>query len=826
MKTPAFLSAAKARLNTLQQQARVLPGQVLSRVKTLTKRSATVAKVVAPGTTKTPVQPPILQTPRAPGTHGIWGGNSRAAKAAQALSAAYAEAHPVATATAVADPSVTLPAPMAVPTSSVQVSPAEVGGARNAAEALSANSSDLVEALKAMGIAAQPAMPGAQGAGHGVWDGKHGVPLFLVVPEDFIAASRQATEQRRARPFVPRRRRTKTAQERLDQEAAVPEIAHDISTEPTVEIAPEDVATVDDVAEVHEKVSDISERLEDLEQLLASHPLPPAVEPVTAAPAPLVAEAPAATTLTPQAVVEPLAESSKPVVEQSTEPVTPEEELKVEAAPKVEEPVAELPEPEVAAEPEPEPEPEPEMVKRYRAPQAEPKHVLKAAPEPLAEPEVADEDEDDGLAVEAVPSAKTKEPTALRTKIVLVDTPVVERKKPEKSKEAKKPEAKKETKPEPEAPPMDIIYKPRPTRKVSAFQEFMASLKYFGLGGARSSFVVNLATMLDAGLPLVDALRTQLTETKNKAMKSIIQEITDSVEAGSPLWRAMDDLHFFSPHAIALVRIGEEAGNMAENMGYLAAQQEKDANLKGKIQMAMMYPSIVLTLMFFIVVGLGMFVLPQLISVLFSLNAKLPMVTLWVIAFTNFFTQYGAIAVPGFLFGVFVYATLSKFTKLKIVTQWIIFHSPGVGKLMRQATIARFGVIVGGLMQAGVPLVDALISLVEVTPIVSYKNFYQRLLDHICNGDTFSKSFTAIKGSEKFIPTSMQQLIVTGERSGALAKIMMKVSEIYEKEANNTAEKLPVILEPVILLVIGGLVGTIAFAIIIPIYSVVGNIGH
>lgn len=789
MRTPAFLQSALGRVKALPAQARAVPQQAWSKAKQMMHRRTPTPPVVpaAPAPAAASLDA-VLTAPRSPGTHGIWGGNARAAKAAQALSAAYGQNQP-AVATAVAEPP-----------------PATTVAKADTAAAVSANSLDLVEALKAMGIAAQPVTPGGQAnSGHGVWDGKNGVPLFLVVPEDFIAASRQAMEQRRARPYIPRRRRSKTAQERLDRQAeqGVTESVENTQTNPATEIAPEDVATVDEVAEVHEKVAEVSERLQDLEALLAAHPLPPAAPPMEAV-APVVA--PAAATAAPPFVPEVVAPAAQ-AAEPEPEPVQPQA-----VAPVAEEPAEEA-----------------EMVRRYRPAQEEPKHVFAATPAPKAQPApaaAAEDDEDDGLRISAVPSAKTKPAEAPRTKIVLVDEPVIDRPKPKREPEAKKPEPKKETKPAPEPEPMDIIYKPRPTRKVSAFQEFTASLKYFGLGAQRSAFVQNLATMLDAGLPLVDALRTLMKETKVKAMRSIVQEIVDSVETGSPLWRAMDDLHFFSPHAIALVRIGEEAGNMAQNMVYLAEQQEKDANLKGKVQMAMIYPSIVLTLMFFIVVGLGMFVLPQLISVLFSLNAKLPVVTLWVIAFTNFFTGYGHIAVPAFLFSVFLYATLSKFTRLKVVTQWVVFHIPGVGKLMRQATIARFGVIVGGLMQAGVPLVDAMISLVEVTPVVSYKKFYQKLLDHICNGDTFSKSFAAIRGSDKLLPSSMQQLIITGERSGALAKIMVKISEIYEKEANHTAEKLPVILEPIILLVIGGLVGTIAFAIIIPIYSVVGNIGH
>ncbi len=360
----------------------------------------------------------------------------------------------------------------------------------------------------------------------------------------------------------------------------------------------------------------------------------------------------------------------------------------------------------------------------------------------------------------------------------------------------------------------------------SGFQKFIAGVGYIGLGKERMAFVQNLATMLNAGLPLIDAIRTIQAETKPKPMKKLLQRILDAVDNGSPLWRAMEAQSFFTPHAIALVRIGEEAGSLSENMTYLAAQEEKDHELKSKVKMAMIYPSIVMTIMVVVVVILGMFVLPNLIGVLTSLNVPLPLVTRIVIAVSNMFTEYGTIGVPAGLGGLVVLMVLNKYTPLKVVFQWITFRIPGVGALAREATIARFGVILGGLMKAGVPVTEAMHSMVEVTTIVAYRNLYSRMLDHITIGDSFSKTFETLKESKKLIPPSVQQLVVTGEKSGALADIMLKIADIYDKKASETAQKLPIILEPMLLLFMGGLVGTIAFAILVPIYSIVGNVGR
>lgn len=363
-------------------------------------------------------------------------------------------------------------------------------------------------------------------------------------------------------------------------------------------------------------------------------------------------------------------------------------------------------------------------------------------------------------------------------------------------------------------------------KEKSGLGKFFASLNNMGMGKQRVAMIQSLAMMMNAGLPLIDALETLEHEIRNRAAKKIVKRIGAAVDAGTPLWRAMQQQYLFTPYEIALVRIGEEAGNLARNMEYLAIQQEKDRALRAKVKMAMIYPTIVMILMFIIVMGLGMFVLPNLIQVLLSLNAELPVTTRAVIYVTNMFSEYGAVAIPSMIGGFIVLALLAKFTPFCAVTQWVSFHIPGVGALGRSATIARFGVILGGLLRAGVPLTEALSSLEDVTHVVAYKKLYKNLLEHILQGDSFSKSFQAIRGSSKLLPISVQQLVVTGEQSGTLSETLLKIAEIYEKKAEETAEKLPVILEPMLLLFIGGLVGTIAFSIITPIYGVVGNVGR
>jgi len=330
--------------------------------------------------------------------------------------------------------------------------------------------------------------------------------------------------------------------------------------------------------------------------------------------------------------------------------------------------------------------------------------------------------------------------------------------------------------------------------------------------------------MLVAGLPLMDVLKTFLAETRSKPMRKMVNGIIADVENGSPLWRAMESRHLFSPYDIAMVRIGEESGALARNMEYLSEQREKDRALRQQVKMAMIYPTIVLVMMFVIVMGLGLFVLPNLVTVLYALKVELPLATRIIIYITNIFERYGMIFVPALFALMFLFILLAKFTRFKAVSQWIVFRLPGIGRLASEASIARFGVVLGGLLKAGVPVVEALESLRDVTQVVSHKKLYSKILEHIRIGDSFHTAFEKCHESEKILSVSVQQLIIAGERSGSLAESLLQISNIYEKKASETAKVLPVILEPVLLLIIGALVAGIAFAIIVPIYSVVGNI--
>lgn len=363
------------------------------------------------------------------------------------------------------------------------------------------------------------------------------------------------------------------------------------------------------------------------------------------------------------------------------------------------------------------------------------------------------------------------------------------------------------------------------TQQKSGMKQIAGMFASFGLGREKAHFIENLAILLNSGLSVVDALKTIQLEIRVKPMKKIVSRIIDEVESGIPLWMSMDHQNFFSTYALALIRIGEESGALSKNMEYLSVQQEKDRALRSKVQMAMIYPTIVLTLTVGITLGLSWFVLPKLVDVLLTLNAELPLSTRIIIFIADFFKKNGSVAVPLTVAGFVFIFLICRFTRLRGPAQRCIFKTPGIGTMARAATIARFGVILGSLLKAGVPIVESIRSMAHVTDTIFYREFYLKLANEIEVGQSFSAAFTSIKDTKKLLPASVQQLIITGEKSGRISDMLMRISDIYARKAEEAAQRLPVIMEPMLLLFIGGLVGTIALSIIIPIYSIVGNVG-
>lgn len=360
--------------------------------------------------------------------------------------------------------------------------------------------------------------------------------------------------------------------------------------------------------------------------------------------------------------------------------------------------------------------------------------------------------------------------------------------------------------------------KERKQKKISRFYSW-------GLGEEKEYFVENLAMLVGSGMGILQALAAIKAELRAKRMKKIITFLEDEINAGSNLWRALQEVNIFSGQVVSLIKIGEEAGRLTENLRVVSLQQQKERIFRSKIRAAMTYPIIVMSLTVVIGISITWFILPKLSKIFSELKVELPLLTKILISFGDFLGKNGSIAVPLFLLTLFILVYLIFFfPKSKVFGQFILFHFPGVKKLIQETEIARFGFILGTLLDAGLPIIDALESLGQSASFSSYKKMYNFLKTSVAEGNSFQKSFSLYSPARTLIPIPIQQMIVAGEQSGRLSEILIKIGENFEVRLDDTTKNLTVILEPILLIIIWFGVVAVALAIILPIYSLIGGL--
>ncbi|EKD46878.1 MAG: Type IV pilus assembly protein tapC [uncultured bacterium] len=340
-------------------------------------------------------------------------------------------------------------------------------------------------------------------------------------------------------------------------------------------------------------------------------------------------------------------------------------------------------------------------------------------------------------------------------------------------------------------------------------------------------FIENLSMLMSSGMDILTALDSIKKEVRSSQMKAVIDGLRNDVEAGFPIWKVLEETKFFPAFIISLIKIGERSGGLVKNLKMISNQQKKDRSFDSKIHSAMMYPVFVLGLTLIVGIGIAWFVLPRLTVVFDQLKVELPLITRLLVDFGKFISQYGMVAVPLFVFclSILVYF-MFFFSKTKFMGQTLLFHVPGIKKLIQETELARMGFILGTLLEAGIPIVDAIDSLIEASAFYKYKNLYIFLRENIANGNTFRQGFDSYKKTRKLIPATVQQMIIVGEKSGNLPGILLAIGEGFEEKIDNTSKNLATILEPILLVIVWLGVVSVALAVILPIYSLIGGLNE
>lgn len=352
----------------------------------------------------------------------------------------------------------------------------------------------------------------------------------------------------------------------------------------------------------------------------------------------------------------------------------------------------------------------------------------------------------------------------------------------------------------------------------SAALEYIRRIKLID----KITFIKNLAVMLRAGLPLSKSLKILTAQTPNKKFAKIISQVSRSVEGGNSLADSLNKYpKVFAPIFVSMVSVGELSGNLEQNLAYLSEQLQRDYDLMSKAKGALTYPAIVLLALGIVGFLMFTFVLPKLTSTFTDFQVELPIMTKFVIAIVNVFASYGVYllllvvaAAAGFLYW-------KKTPTGRNTVHKVVLYLPLVSGIVAKINQARFVRVFSSLMKSGMPIVEAL----EVSSHVVGNIYYQRVIaDASSKVRVGSPMAQAFKKHPKLFSNLVVQMMEVGEESGTTETVLSEVAAFYEAEIDQTMKNLSSILEPVIMMVIGAVVGFLAIALITPIYSITQNI--
>ena len=334
--------------------------------------------------------------------------------------------------------------------------------------------------------------------------------------------------------------------------------------------------------------------------------------------------------------------------------------------------------------------------------------------------------------------------------------------------------------------------------------------------------VRNLSVMIASGLPLSRAIRGIALQAKNKKLIKILNDIQENIQSGANFSDSLVKYPgVFGDLFVNMIRVGESSGNLEETLQILANQLEKEHELINKVRGAFVYPSVIVVAMIGIGVIMMIYVVPQITGVFADLNAELPATTQFIIATSDFLRNHYIISLALVIFLVLGLKVLTMFQAGKKIINFIMINAPLMKNIIIKVNCARFARIYSSLLKSGVPITETLRILSRTLTNYYYQKALIRAVENIQKGVNLSK---IIYKENKIFPLLVPQMIEIGEETGKTETVLMKLAEFYEGEVDQISKNLSSIIEPVLMLIIGGAVGFLAISMLQPMYSVMASL--
>lgn len=334
-------------------------------------------------------------------------------------------------------------------------------------------------------------------------------------------------------------------------------------------------------------------------------------------------------------------------------------------------------------------------------------------------------------------------------------------------------------------------------------------------------FTRQLATMMKAGLPLMQAFEIVARGHSNPSMTEMLMQVRSDVEQGSALGKSFSKYpKYFDRFYCNLVSAGESGGVLESLLDKLAVYKEKTQAIKKKVKTALTYPIAIIVVAIALIFIMMMFVLPAFKEVYANMGAELPSLTQLVMNLSDLFVDYGWIMIILLIVSAFgLYKLHEKSPTFQKRIDALILRLPVFGTIVRKATIARWARTTSTLFAAGVPLVEVLDSVAGASGNILYEEATQDIRAKVTQG----LSLTSSMQSTDMFPNMVIQMAAIGEESGSLDDMLNKAAEFYEDEVDNSVSRLSALMEPIIMVVLGSLIGILLIAMYLPLFNL-GNV--
>ena len=336
-------------------------------------------------------------------------------------------------------------------------------------------------------------------------------------------------------------------------------------------------------------------------------------------------------------------------------------------------------------------------------------------------------------------------------------------------------------------------------------------------------FSKQLATLINAGVPLVQSLAILQRQLDNKTFETVIKKVRGEVESGVPLSEALQQHpKIFGRLFINLVRAGETSGTLDTVLDRIADFQEKQLTLQGKIKGALTYPTVVLVFAIGITYFLLTTIVPQFASILTQLNAPLPFITRMLMAVSGFLQNSGLLILAFITVIVFAYRWYYRTPKGRYVIDDVKLRLPVFGNLIQKSAISSFARTFGLLISSGVNIIESL----EITKGTADNAVVEETIENAKNVVVSGDQMSASLATSKVFPPMVVSMVAIGEETGSLDNMLGKVADFYDREVDEAVESLTAAIEPMMIVFLGGIVGLIVAGMFLPMFSIIGSLSQ